>query len=697
MKAHLRASLSALSALGALSLGAVGLLAVTVPTAHAAGTGYYVDCSAASDGDGSAGTPWNALSDPDGHVFTAGDTLSFKAGTTCDGTLTPQGSGASGSPIVINAYGSGAAPVIEGGGATEATVHLVDQSYWTISGLKVQNSSFTRAQHEGILVEVAGTANQAGISITGNEVANVAGWGDKTGTNASWFSYSGGIAVRVASGSGVFNGVSVTDNNVHDTGGGGIKVEGEASAMNTGVYIGHNTITAAGGDGIVVHDSDSPLVEYNTATDLGLGAYPFTAGNFAGMWPYHSNNPTFQYNTVGSQTGVVNDATAWDCDMNNTGTCLFQYNYSYNNAGGFYLDCLSGCGGSATTTNAVLRYNISRDDCRFTNSSTGTGTHYIYNNTFFCPGKPITDTLGGNVVWQDNIFVAPTAAWASDSSATFDSNTYFGGVSAPSSGDAGAHTADPQLTNDAAGTLAIKLRTASPEIGSGAVVANNGGKDFFGNAVSATAAPNRGAYNGSGDDSVLSFAAALNDTAVTSDADRWAGSLNSATQSGKSFSATALANAGLTAGADVTAAGIDFGPWHPQALDATDNVLATGQTIAVTGSGTKVGFLGFSTTHGVTENGTLNFTDGTSQAFTLTLSDWTDTTPATGDTLVATATYANQHTSAYNGSTTTASGSYSVWADTVALPAGKTLASVTLPNLVASSATSQHLFGIALG
>lgn len=696
MKAHLRASISAL---GAMTLGTVGLLAIAVPVAHAAGTAYYVDCSAAGDGDGdgSAANPWNALTDPDGHVFSAGDTLSFKAGTTCDGTLTPQGSGASGSPITINAYGSGAAPVIEGGGATEATVHLVDQSYWTISGLLVQNSSSTRAQHEGILVEVAGSANQSGISITGNEVANVAGWGDKTGTNASWFSYSAGIAVRVSTGSGVFTGVSVTNNNVHDTGGGGIKVEGETSAMNTGVYIGHNTITDAGGDGIVVHDSDAPLVEYNTATDLGLGAYPFVAGNFAGMWPYHSNNPTFQHNTVGSQTGVVNDATAWDCDMNNTGACLYQYNYSYNNAGGFYLDCLSGCGGSATSANAVLRYNISRDDCRFTNSSTGTGTHYIYNNTFFCPGKPITDTLGGNVVWQNNIFVARTASWASDSSASFNANTYYGGVAAPSSGDTSAHTADPQLINDAVGTLAIKLHTTSPELRSGAVVANNGGKDFFGNAVSATAAPNRGAYNGSGDDSVLRFSAALNDTAVTQDANRWAGSLNSATQSGKSFSATALSNAGLTPGADVTAAGVDFGSWHPQALDTLDDVIATGQTIAVTGSGTQVGFLGFSTTHGVNESGTLNFTDGTSQPFTLTLSDWTDTTPVSGDTAVGTATYANQHTSTYNGSTTTVRGSFTVWAYSVALPAGKTLASVTLPKLVASSATSQHLFGIAVG
>ena len=103
-------------------------------------------------------------------------------------------------------------------------------------------------------------------------------------------------------------------------------------------------IRAVGGDVIVVHNSDTPLVEYNEAYDLGLGKYPFVAGNFAGMWPFTSKNPTFQHNIVGGSRPVTYDATAWDCDVSNTGTCTYQYNYSFGNAGGFYLDCLSGCG-----------------------------------------------------------------------------------------------------------------------------------------------------------------------------------------------------------------------------------------------------------------------------------------------------------------------------------------------------------------
>lgn len=78
------------------------------------------------------------------------------------------------------------------------------------------------------------------------------------------------------------------------------------------------------------------------------------------MWPYNSKNPVFQFNVVGNSTTSVYDSTARDCDMKIVGTCLFQYNYSYGNAGGFYLNCVSNCGGGATAANVVLRYNIAQ-------------------------------------------------------------------------------------------------------------------------------------------------------------------------------------------------------------------------------------------------------------------------------------------------------------------------------------------------
>ncbi|MFF2710764.1 hypothetical protein [Paenarthrobacter sp. NPDC058040] len=109
-----------------------------------------------------------------------------------------------------------------------------------------------------------------------------------------------------------------TGNEVNDAGAGGIKLAGDTSTYHRNVYIGHNEIHEVG-DGIVVHDSDAPLVEHNSGLNLGMGKYPFIAGNFAGMWPYNSRNTLFQHNVVGNSVTSTYDSTAWDCDINVVG------------------------------------------------------------------------------------------------------------------------------------------------------------------------------------------------------------------------------------------------------------------------------------------------------------------------------------------------------------------------------------------
>ncbi|MFI8824656.1 right-handed parallel beta-helix repeat-containing protein [Streptomyces sp. NPDC053431] len=691
---------SALAAVGAFAVVA-GLATLAPPASAAVSGAFYVDCSAATGGDGSATAPWNSLGGPNGHVFGPGDTLSLRAGTTCAGTLAPQGSGAEGAPITLGAYGSGPAPVVDGNGAPYA-VHLTDQSHWTIRDLRVTNPAPTRAQRTGIQVDSLSAARKAGIVITGNEVYDTAGWGDKTGSQASWYVYSAGIMIRHASGTaGPFDGITVTDNQVHDTGGGAIKISGDGAARSTAVRIAGNTVREAGGDGIVVHNAVAPLVEHNTALDLGLGHYPFVAGNFAGMWPYNSHDPTFQFNVVGRSRPSTFDSTAWDCDIATTGTCLFQYNYSFGNAGGWYLNCLGNCGGS-TATDAVLRYNVSQDDCRMVVTTGGTGITHIYNNTFICPSRPVEDTIGANKRVTNNVFVAPGGSFATGTGVTYDSNAYFGGI-APAPGDSRAITSDPRLVAPGSGGESLadvtgyRLRTGSPALGSGAVVAGNGGRDFFGNPVSATAGPNRGAYNGPGiAPGALPLTASYNQVGVTADANPSAGGLSSGTNSGRSFSAEALAAAGLGTGRQVTADGVTL-TFHRGAPGTPDHVVAAGQTVQVTGTGSKLGFLGFSTSHAPAGTGTLRFRDGTTQTFTLALTDWWDTSPAAGNVLVARATYQNQHASPYNGSTTRYAHTASVWAGTIALPAGKTLDSVTLPQGGITSGTALRIFDMAVG
>ena len=67
---------------------------------------------------------------------------------------------------------------------------------------------------------------------------------------------------------------------------------------------------------------------------------------------------------------------------------------------------------------------------------------------------------------------------------------------------------------------------------------------------------------------------------------------------------------------------------------ALDNVVANGQTVALSGSGTDLGILGAGQNGTATGTITVNYTDGTSQSFTLSMADWYANAPATGDQIV---------------------------------------------------------------
>src|SRR5438094_395662 len=79
--------------------------------AQAAESTYYVDCRAPAGGDGSRTEPWNTLTTVNAHTFVPGDRILFRRNTGCRGSLAPKGSGAEGSPIVVDAYGTGAKPL----------------------------------------------------------------------------------------------------------------------------------------------------------------------------------------------------------------------------------------------------------------------------------------------------------------------------------------------------------------------------------------------------------------------------------------------------------------------------------------------------------------------------------------------------------------------------------------------------------
>ena len=178
-----------------------------------------------------------------------------------------------------------------------------------------------------------------------------------------------------------------------------------------------------------------------------------------------------------------------------------------------------------------------------------------------------------------------------------------------------------------------------------------------------------------------SLAAAYDNTGITDDANPSAGAFAS---SGKTFSAQALATAGI-AGGPVSFGGASFA-W-PATTGQPDNVEANGQVIAASGSGNALSFLGASTNGTQGGTGTIYFTDGTSEPFQLSFSDWW--VPASTDQIVATATYINQPTGRFDHAA-------SVYFASVPLPAGKSVAAVALPTTGTSPNPGLHVFAMAV-
>lgn len=108
---------------------------------------------------------------------------------------------------------------------------------------------------------------------------------------------------------------------------------------------------------------------------------------------------------------------------------------------------------------------------------------------------------------------------------------------------------------------------------------------------------------------------------------------------GNSYSRQALAAAGLTPGATVTHNGVAF-TWPDTAPGQPDNMVAQGRTVALSGKGATLGFLGATTFTTGVGRGKVFYTDGTSETFSLTLGRNT-ALPEPGIDVIATAAYYN--------------------------------------------------------
>ncbi|WP_320668699.1 right-handed parallel beta-helix repeat-containing protein [Patulibacter defluvii] len=520
------------TATAAVVIGTLGFAG----TASAANTTYYVDAAGGSDAN--AGTSpeaaWKTLAKVNATTFSQGDKILLHSDQTWVEQLRPKGSGVAGNPITIGNYGGGAKPIVDGknvtgGGAGGGAVYLVNQNHWTITGLEVTNDNGTAnvvgSNRVGILVNNTSGTLKTGITIKDNYVRDVNGCFTCNGANAQT---NGGISVVADTMNGLGNGASsykdvqITDNVVERVGRTGINFDDYSTgflfyfvsqdALSKNVTIARNTLKDIDSDGIILRGSKENLIERNTVDGAGSVTSSGTQPGTVGMFVAKTTNTVIQFNEVSRvQTHVV-DGHAYDVDLFAYNT-IVQHNYSHDNEGGLILLM----GGLGSGSNATVRYNLSVNDGfagdkGIVSLSSGLlNGSKIYNNTIYIkPGlnsPPIAQqgwSGDNNNGWwfRNNVVVNHgTGTWQlpRGTGTTISNNLIYGNHTAGEPADPQKITADPQMIDPPTeapygieNVGGYQLAATSPAVGSGALIPDNGGRDFFGRPVSATLAPSRG-------------------------------------------------------------------------------------------------------------------------------------------------------------------------------------------------------------
>ncbi|MGW4244668.1 hypothetical protein [Nocardia sp. NPDC004722] len=496
-----------------LMLSAATILALPTTNAEAADTGYHVDCSADGNGSGTQESPWNSLDAVNNFSggFKPGDQILLKRGTSCSGTLSPKGSGAAGSPIVLDAYGSGAKPLIEGKGAPEA-LRLHNQQYWEIRNLEITNTGPSEANRRGVYIRLQDFGTGSYYRLTNLTVHDVNGDGTKDlgGSSGIQFDVLGTKTKTkfddvVLDGNEVYNvnrsgiNMSTTWNCRASVGWAGCPEHVETYYPWTGFVVRNNTVHGIGGDGIVMQYTDHGLAEYNVAYDTANRANDANAA----IWVWNADHVTFQFNEAYLTRKLPdnNDGQAWDADYGTDGT-IYQYNYSHDNEGGMAMFC--GCGdGDSATANAVFRYNVSQNDQDLVVRGAGATNGMFHNNTIYIPAGSTAKVLEANsdsqITFANNIIVNEGSGGYAYEGAdiTFSNNVLYGNHP---NGPSGQITADPKLTDPGTGGTGLntvngyQLGDGSPALGAGKTIPDNGGRDYFGNPVPNGCAPDIGAH-----------------------------------------------------------------------------------------------------------------------------------------------------------------------------------------------------------
>ncbi len=494
-------------------------------------------------------------------TFNPGDTILFKQGTSCSGMLDPQGSGTSSSPITISSYAgsSTAAPIIDGG-TNDAAIEFSNQQYWTIENLEVRGGNYrviyitgntANTTFSGFTLTNLVVHDTAHFPTTGTWYTGAGGVifdPCNTTTVLNNIVLNNVVAYHTFA-----QGIQI--GHEHDA-----EVDSTCGAVAnyqysvTNVTIENLTSYAHGAAGAAMYNAQNVLVENNTFYDNG-----FYGVHGEGSWSQFCDNCVWRNNE--SYDNHLGDGGGFDMDGNTTNSTVeYNYSHD-NQGYCVSAFAIAETGYIDPTNNTIRDNVCARNDTGVTSAYTDSGDIFlstfgtsgsgvignqfngiaIYNNTIYgdqntskLPSLSLQTTgnasmftgsnpdfFKNNIIYAVNPFMVGTdnngmsldynLYWDTAGTPTFGYNassnttvnyTSFASYQSGSGQDAHSSVANPLLNGPTYHIIGIPvyaytLQPSSPALGTGTLISNNGGQDFYGNNVSSSSAPNIGAYNGS--------------------------------------------------------------------------------------------------------------------------------------------------------------------------------------------------------
>ena len=481
-----------------------------------AGRTFYVN---GTDGDDEAsgrepGEAWRTLRNVNGREWGPGDRLLFAADTVYEGPLELRGGGSPLAPVTVGQYGRGARPRIEGRGVRDAV--LADNMEWVqLRDLEVTNTGEERMDwRTGVRVRAHNCGTLKGIVLEDLVVRDV---------NGSLVKQTEGCGIyAVASGNepSRFDGLRVERCHVLRTDRNGLCMRSSFTGRDSNwfpslnVVFRGNLIEDCGGDAIKPWGCEGALVEHNRVDKARQRCEDYAAG----IWPWSCDDTVIQFNEVSGLKGTL-DGQGFDSDYNCRHTVI-QYNYSRDNEGGFLLVCGpergSRCAGCVDT---VVRYNISEND-GFTGarlihvSGGGVRRTRIYNNVIYVPEDPQVesnimvkmdewDGWAEDTLFANNLFLTRrpvTYEFGQARDTRYRYNAFTGPhEDMPDDPEAVVTSDNPGLADPGTGESlreleGYKLTADSPLTDAAREMEDNGGRDFWGNAVAENGPVSIGAH-----------------------------------------------------------------------------------------------------------------------------------------------------------------------------------------------------------